>query len=88
MNLEHRFVPYQTQALALRTDRWIALPTVDTSLSSDGQRGSAANGQLLDRSALEAAVELLSSPARVVDFIADLAPRPARDRAAGKERRR
>jgi hypothetical protein len=68
---------------AVPSDRWVALSVVDETLSAAERRfGRMVEGQLLDRYALEAAIDLLSSPARIVDFIPDLAVRRVRDRVA------
>jgi hypothetical protein len=54
------------------------LTVVDETLSAVERRfGSTLEGQLLDRFALEAAIDLLSSPARVVDVLPGLAHRRA-----------
>jgi hypothetical protein len=68
---------------ATPSDRWVALSVVDETLSAAERRfGRKVEGQLLDRYALEAAIELLSSPARIVDFIPDLAVREVQDPVA------
>ncbi len=68
---------------AVASDRWVALSVVDETLSAAERRfGRVVEGQLLDRFALEAAIDLLSSPARIVDFIPDLAVRQVQDRLA------
>jgi hypothetical protein len=86
MNLDARFAPYKVPAAAAQPDRWIALTVVDETLSAAERRfGAAADGQLLDRYALEAAIDLLSSPTRIIDFIPDLALRRVSDRVAAKE---
>ena len=87
MKLDSRFAPYHAQTASPHTDRWIALSVVDETLSAAERRfGTAVEGQLLDRYALEAAIELLSSPARIVDYIPDLALRRVGDLvAAGTE---
>jgi hypothetical protein len=68
---------------AVTSDRWVALSIVDETLSKAERRfGKAVEGQLLDRYALEAAIDLLSSPLRIVEFIPDPAVRQVQDRVA------
>jgi hypothetical protein len=68
---------------AAASDRWVALSVVDETLSAAERRfGKMIEGQLLDRYALEAAIDLLSSPSRIVEFIPDLAVRQVQDRVA------
>jgi hypothetical protein len=68
---------------AVGSDRWVALSVVDETLSAAERRfGRVVEGQLLDRFALEAAIDLLSSPSRIVEFIPDLAVRQVQDRVA------
>ena len=61
---------------SLPSDRWVVLSVVDETLSAAERRfGTVVEGQLLDRYALEAAIELLSSPTRVAEFLPDPALR-------------
>jgi len=69
---------------SLPSDRWVVLSVVDESLSAAERRfGNVVEGQVLDRYALEAAIDLLSLPTRLVDFVPDLTLRQVRDRVAG-----
>jgi hypothetical protein len=66
---------------ATRGDRWIDLSVVDDALSAAERAfGRTTDGRLLDRYALETAIDLLSAPARVADLGSDPAARRGRDR--------
>ena len=63
------------------SDRWVVLSVVGDTLSAAERRfGKVVEGQLLDRYALEAAIDLLSSPSRVVEFMPEPAVRQVHDR--------
>jgi hypothetical protein len=68
-------------AEASRADRWLALAGGEET-RSDVERafGSIVDATVLDRYALEAAIELLNTPARVIDFFSDLTMRERHDR--------
>ena len=55
-------------------------PTSTRLSAAERRFGTVVEGQLLDRYALEAAIDLLSAPTRLVDFVPDLALRQVRDR--------
>jgi hypothetical protein len=66
-------------------DKWVTLWVMDETLSTaERSFGRTVEGRLLDRYALEAAIHLLSSPARVIDFMPELAVRRVRDRVAAE----
>jgi hypothetical protein len=67
-------------------DRWLALSVVEVALSGTERAfGRTVDGRLLDRYALEAAIELLSAPARVTYAGPDSAARRAGDRTGQPE---
>jgi hypothetical protein len=65
-------------------DRELAFALVAESMSeADRAFGHATDGRLLERYALESAIDLLSRPARVLDFMPALAVREVRHSLAG-----
>jgi hypothetical protein len=65
-------------------DRELAFALLAESMpEADRAFGHAADGRLLERYALEVAIDLLSRPARVLDFMPALAVREVRHSLAG-----
>jgi hypothetical protein len=66
-------------------DRELAFALVAESVSeADRTFGHATDGRLLERYALEAAIDLLSRPAKVLDFMPALAVREVRQSLAAR----
>jgi hypothetical protein len=82
MKIESRTGAMGTR-VAATPDRWVTLSVVDETLSATERRfGRVVEGQVLDRFALEAAIDLLSSPSRIIDAMPDLAVRRMHERIA------
>jgi hypothetical protein len=86
VKIETPAVPPEAPAAATSAgDKWISLWVMDETLSpAERSFGQTPEGRLLDRYALEAAIHLLSSPARITDHMPELAVRRVRDRVAAE----